>query len=496
MNLPYIGGDALWAMLPFAVLAVGGTITTLLGAGRTKAGVWGALGTLIFAGIPVALRAAGGGFELAFWDGALVSDLFGAALTLMILVCGLFALLTSQPVLARENRVRAEYYGLLLFSLSGMALLVSTTNFLMLFLALELMSIPLYVLCGYRRGEDRSGEAALKYFVLGSFSSAIFLFGVALLFGATGSIDLAAMGEADPLLAISGTLLVLVGFFFKVGAVPFHMWAPDVYDGAPTPITSFMATAVKIASFGVLLRILTSAVSGDAHPIALFLGRATAPTILSWLAVLTMTVGNLCALTQTNVKRMLAYSSIAHAGYLLLGLIPGSGEADGAGMIYYLIAYLFMTSGAFAVVAALSAREKGREVVQLDRYSGVGYRRPFLGIAMTLFMISLAGIPPTAGFFGKYLLFRGAVERGLTTLVVIAVLNSAASLYYYLRVVVVFYMKETERPVAVDDSPLLRLAVLLGVFFVLWVGFVPDWGGLPGVPTLLEWVRSSAAALP
>ena len=193
---------------------------------------------------------------------------------------------------------------------------------------------------------------------------------------------------------------------------------------------------------------------------------------------------------------MLAYSSIAHAGYLMLGLIPGSGVVDGPGIVYYLIGYVLMTSGAFAVVTALASRERGREVTGIDRYAGVGYRRPFLGLAMTVFMVSLAGIPPTAGFLGKYLLFQGAIERGLAGLVVIAVLNSALSLYYYLRVVVVFYMKETERPVTVDDSLSIRIAALLGIILVLWFGFLPDLGAFPGVPTLLGLVESAAGALP
>jgi NADH-quinone oxidoreductase subunit N len=489
MNLPSFGSRELGAVLPFAILAVGGTLTSLLGAWRSRFGAVVSAVVLILAAL--ALPGAIGTSPL--WQGALVFDRLAAVFTALLLVAGLFALLLSEPVLRRENRVRAEYYGLLLFSLSGMVLLVSTTNLLMLFLALELLSIPLYVLSGFNREDDRSGEAALKYFLLGSFSSAIFLFGAALLFGATGTIDLAAMQGGDRILGAAGVLLLLVGFFFKAAAVPFHMWAPDVYDGAPTPITSFMATAVKIATFAVLVRAFSFAFGG--HPVGEFLGRGAAESALRWIAILTMTVGNLSALTQNNVKRMLAYSSIAHAGYLFLGLIPGTGAVDTTAVAYYLGAYLFMTSGAFAVVAALSAREGGREVTGIERYAGVGYRRPFLGLAMTVFMISLAGIPPTAGFFGKYLLFRGAIERGLTGLVVIAVLNSALSLYYYLRVVVAFYMKETDRPVPVDDSAGIRAAIILAVVFVLWLGFSPDLGPLPGVPSLLGWVGASAAAL-
>jgi NADH-quinone oxidoreductase subunit N len=492
MSPPLFGPDILRALLPFIVVAVGATLTTLLGAWRTRLGLAAAVAVLAVAvlalrGAPESVRA---------WEGALVLDRFSLVFMALLLGAAFFTLFLSEPVLRREGRVRAEYYGLLLFSLSGMFLLVSTTNLLMIFLALELLSIPLYVLCGYAREDDRSIEAAMKYFVLGSFSSAIFLFGAALLFGATGTIDLAAMHGGDRLLGAAGVLLLLVGFFFKAAAVPFHMWAPDVYDGAPTPIASFMATAVKIATFGLLLRVLSFAFAAEAHPAAAFLDREAAEPALRWIAILTMSVGNLSALTQNNVKRMLAYSSIAHAGYLFLGLIPGSGAVDGAGVTYYLVAYLFMTSGAFAVIAALSAREGGREVLTVDRFAGVGYRRPFLGLAMTIFLVSLAGIPPTAGFFGKYLLFRGAIDRGLTGLVVIAVLNSALSLYYYLRVVVFFYMKETDRPAAIDDALGFRLAMIAALAGVLWIGFMPDLFGLPGIPSLLGWVQASVSSLP
>lgn len=492
MAVPDLSGGVLWCVLPFAALVAGGIVTALLGAWRSRWGVVFAWLSLIGAAVGL-FPLARAGSPLSFWEGAVLSDRFSILFIALLLVSGVFALLLSEPVLRREEKVRAEFYSLLLFALSGMVLLVSTTNMLLLFIALELTSIPLYVLCGYRRNDERGGESALKYFLLGSFSSAILLFGMALLFGATGTIDLAAMSGGGGLLSVAGILLILTGFLFKVGAVPFHMWAPDVYDGAPVQVTSFMATSVKIAAFGLLLRLF--ALAGGSHPVADFLGREVVGGILFWLAVLTMTIGNLCALTQNNIKRMLAWSSIAHAGYLLIGLVPGSGAVDTTGMIYYLAGYLLMTSGAFAVVAALSSREKGREVVSLERFAGVGFRAPLLGAAMTLFMISLGGIPPTAGFFGKYLIFRGAIDRGLTTLVIIAVLNSAVSLYYYLRVVVFFYMRKTDRPAAIDRSISIRVAAVTALFLVLWVGFGPDIGGIPGIPTFLEWIRAAAASL-
>ncbi|MBN1826237.1 MAG: NADH-quinone oxidoreductase subunit N [Candidatus Eisenbacteria bacterium] len=492
LTIPDIPREALLASLPFALLALGGTVVALLGAWRSRWGVWAAFIALLAAGASLSPHL-GAPSSLHFWDGALLADRFGAFLTLLLLAAGIHTLFLSETVLRREGKVRAEYYALLLYALSGMVLLVSTTNLLLLFLALELTSIPLYVLCGFHRGDSKGGEAALKYFLLGSFSSAILLFGAALLYGATGELDLAAM-RGGGALGAAGLLLVLTGLFFKAAVVPFHMWAPDAYDGAPTPITSFMATAVKVASFGVLIRVFSSA--GGVGPAAGLMGRPASEGMLFWLAVLTMTVGNLCALTQNNIKRMLAYSSIAHAGYALIGLVPGSGGPDAAGVLYYLTAYLLMTGGAFAVVTVLSRRDRWGETVQIDRFAGVGYRAPFLGAAMTVFLVSLGGIPPTAGFFGKYLIFRGALDRGLTALVVIAVLNSAASLYYYLRVVVFFYMRSTDRPAEIDPSRALRFIAVVGLVLVLWFGFGPDLGGVPGVPSLLGWIESAAASLP
>ncbi len=493
MKPPVITPEIVQAILPFVILALGATAITMTGIWKSKRGALLSLIVLLISAWKLGPLVEGG--PTITWAGAIVADRLSMLLSAVLVCSGLLTVLIARPVLRRENNDRPEFYGLLLFSLSGMLLIVSTTNLLVIFLALELLSLPLYILCGYNREDARGGEAALKYFLLGSFSSAIFLYGTALLFGATGTIDLAAMVEGDRLLSITGALLVLSGFLFKVGAVPFHMWAPDVYDGAPTPVTSFMATSVKVACFGVLLRLF--ALAGEAGgPFALLMRGENMGNVLWWIAVLTMTVGNISALTQSNIKRMLAFSSIAHAGYIFLGLIPGSGSVDVRGVLYYLIAYVFMTTGAFAVVAALSSRDRGREVTGVERYAGLGFRRPYLGLAMTVFMISLAGIPPTAGFFGKYLLFSSALDRGLTPLVVIAVLNSALSVYYYLRPVVVFYMRDTDRPVQVDDSITLKLAVFIGVVCVLWGGFAPDLGSLPGVPTILGWVEASAAALP
>jgi len=334
----------------------------------------------------------------------------------------------------------------------------------------------------------KSAEAAMKYFLLGAFSSAIFLLGVAFYYGATGSTGLHALhrGSEWPALLNAGYILLLTGFFFKIASVPFHMWTPDVYEGAPTTITAFMATAVKAAAFGALLRVLAFRQG--------VLAGLPVPQLLWWIAVLTMTVGNLAALTQSNVKRMLAYSSIAHAGYLLVGVMvfAGTGDTEAlAGILYYLLAYTFMTLGAFAVVVALG--EKGNEHLEMGDYSGLGWRYPALGLAMSLFMISLSGIPPTAGFFGKYAIFKNAIEHGQVTLVVIAVLNSALSVYYYLRVMVTLYMRPESVPVDASRGWTAGIVIAVCALAVLWAGFGPN-GFLPGVPAILSWARGAALA--
>ncbi|HZL85923.1 MAG TPA: NADH-quinone oxidoreductase subunit N [Candidatus Krumholzibacteria bacterium] len=456
-------------------------------------------------------------------NGALRLDAFAIFLQVAILACAGLSLLGAQAYHERAGTGRAEFFVLVLFATVGMMVLVASSDLITMFLGLELLSFPTYVLCGFLRQQIKSNEAALKYFVLGSFASSVFLYGIALVWGASGSTQLAEIAQApeSPLLYL-GALLVATGFLFKIGAVPFHMWVPDVYEGAPTPVTMLMATAVKIAAFGALVRTLLVTTLYQTLPLG---------TILWWCAILTMTVGNMSALTQPNIKRMLAFSSVAHAGYMLVGLaaVATTGWPAGASaVLYYLLAYAAMNIGAFTVVTLLGRRAEGE--LQFDRdWSGVARRHPGLGVAMALFMIALGGLPPTAGFFGKYSLFRAALDAGLVSLVVIAVLNSLVSVYYYLRVIVAMYMKaEREAPpvlldalaprvhafdgpgamaapdvVAPPPAPRLAearpwgafLAVAVCAVLTLWLGIGPSLGGLPGLSQVMAWAEAAVESL-
>jgi len=486
--ITYVDLDAL---RPFLMLAGGGVLLVLADTilGRRRQISW-CVPTLVLlaAAIITIVREPEPGAVLS----RLVNfDPFSRFVGLLICVSTALSVLLSESYLRRTGRYRGEYHALLLFSGSGMILFSTATEMLTLFLGLELMSIPVYILSGFHRTDVRSGEAALKYFLLGAFSSAILLLGIAFLYGATGTTDLPSAlrgGPAAPAmlpLARIGCVLLLAGFLFKIASVPFHMWTPDVYEGAPTTVTAFMATAVKAAAFAALLRVLSMRDSGVLA--SLPLGK-----LFWWLAVLTMTVGNLAALTQSNVKRMLAYSSIAHAGYLLVGVsvYAASGDPETlSAILYYLLAYTFMTIGAFAIVVAFG--ERGDEHLEMGDYGGLGWRYPAAGIAMSLFMISLSGIPPTAGFFGKYAIFRNAVGHGATGLVVIAVLNSALSVYYYLKMMVTLYMRPGTVRVQASRGALASAVVVICALAVLWAGFGPDGGRIPGVPALLHWASAS-----
>lgn len=406
--------------------------------------------------------------QLAF-RGMIMLDGFAVYLNVIFLTSGLVAIALGYDYLKRMGLERGEYYVMMLFSISGMMMITQAYNLLVVFLALEVLSIPLYVLAGFAHPRQESQEAALKYFLLGAFSSAFVLYGIALIFGATASIGLdgilAALqeGTANNILFTAGAVMMLVGFGFKVAAVPFHEWAPDVYQGSPSPVSGFMSVAVKAAGFAVLLRIFLTVFPQAA---------ATLTPALWMIAALTMIVGNVLAVVQSNIKRLLAYSSIAHAGYMLMAFVPYGGEMAGqsvAAMIFYLIAYGLTTFGAWAVVVSLEQAEgKGLE---LEDYAGLGQKYPWLGVAMMVFMLSLTGVPITLGFWGKFYLFKTAVDAGYAGLALVGLLTSLVSAYYYLRVVVLMFMRAGEPRVRRDGW--LNLVALGAALAVVALSVVP-----------------------
>lgn len=372
-------------------------------------------------------------------------------INILVEVSAVATIVLSGPYLKRSNRDYGEVYAMILFSVTGMMLLGSANNLVSIFVGLETMSICLYIMAGLIREDEGGTESAFKYFVLGAFSTGFFLYGMALLFGATGSMYLPEIGAAvsshgTPLFW-GGAGLLLIGFLFKVSAVPFHMWTPDVYHGAPTTLTGFMSTASKTAAFASLILVLYLALPYERWNDALAI-----------IALITMVLGNVVAIAQTNLKRMLAYSSVAHAGYVLVGLVAGS-AAGYAGALYYLLVYTLMNIGAFGVVAILEWDKESGRTQTIDSLSGIGYKRPVLGVAMGVFMFSLSGFPPLGGFLGKYAVFAPAVDAGYTWLVIVGVLASVVSAYYYLRVLYVFWMRSSDDPAAVSSDKLAHMSM-------------------------------------
>ncbi len=469
----------LMAILPFLVAVTGGLVVILVDLlMRPKASrqALGIVSLLFLAGMILAcLVDAGEPPELAF-SKLVVADDFSRFLGVIFAVAAALSGLTAIGRLPDEGAARGEFYALLLFATGGAALLTQATDLISLFIGLECLSIPAYILAASLRRDPRSAEAGFKYFILGAFATGFLVYGIALLYGAAGSTQLQEIARlcaeqpwTSNLLLVAGALLVVVGLAFKIAAVPFHMWAPDVYQGSPTPATAFFATAVKAAAFAALLRILFSALPEMRTGTSGYEDAGWA-SLLTALAILTMSVANLIALVQSDVKRLLAYSSIAHAGYLLIGLLCDREGA--AAILFYLAAYTFMTVGAFALVAYFEHRSGG---TSLTEYVGLGRRHPVAAVALCVFLFSLAGIPPTAGFFGKFYLFRAAVNEGFIVLVVIAVINSMVSAYYYLRVMVAMYMEEEtqEQKPVIKPSVAIALAVGICVLFVLLMGVYP-----------------------
>lgn len=397
------------------------------------------------------------------FGGMFLSDGYSTYFKIIFLINLILTTLISLKYMQRQKAEFGEYYSLLLFATAGMMFMASAKDLMILYLGLELMALSTYILAGIKRQDIKSNEAAMKYFLLGAFSSALLLYGISLLYGLTTTTDLYKIaahlkqtGTSLPLLL--SMILIAVAFSFKIAAVPFHMWAPDVYEGAPTSVTAFMSVGPKAAGFAVIGRVFHIAFQG---------AQTDWTPILIGIAILTMAIGNLVALAQTNIKRMLAYSSIAHAGYALLGIIAGTDEGLRA-MMTYLMIYAFMNIGAFSIIILL---EKGEEI---SDYNGLSRSRPLVAALMLVFMFSLTGIPPTAGFIGKFNIFMAVIKAGYIQLAIVAVIFSAISAYYYLRIVMNMYMKETKEEAAISPSPLLSVAIFITVLMVFVIGIMPS----------------------
>ena len=401
--------------------------------------------------------------------GMISCDNFGIAFKVIFIVISILSLFIAHRFLNVKGIARPEFYALLLISTMGMMVMANTTDLVVMFLGLEIMSVPLYVMAGFAKRSLESNEAGIKYFIMGAFASAFLLMGIAFVFGASGTTDLRRI-MADfnfiisnyQLYMYSGLTLILIGFGFKVAAVPFHTWVPDVYQGAPTPVTAFFSVGPKAAGFAVLLRIFALGFDG-----------MTMLWIIFWvLAVLTMSVGNILALRQDNVKRMLAYSSIAHAGYILVALAVGGNDAISAA-VFYLVAYTMFNLGAFGVITLLETRSGCKS--NFPELAGLSKSSPYLSAVLALFMFALCGFPPTVGFFGKFYIFAAAVKAGYIWLAVIGVMNSFLSVYYYLRVVKVSYLDHFEGSfIPVKYSPAMVLALFIAVVGTLGLGFFPQ----------------------
>lgn len=480
MLIDYSSGfHYLLAMAPEAVLATTGMAVLLAGvSGKRQDAPGQELGWIALAGLAAAAVANGWLYSGATEDGTgamIAVDRLRLFANWVFLLGAAFAVVVSLDYVARRRLQAGEYYSLILFAVVGMMFMASARDLMIVFLGLELMSMAVYALAAFNRRDLRSAEAGLKYFLLGAFASGFLLFGIALVYGAAGSANIQEIavavseGTVSRGLLLPGVALLAAGFAFKVSAVPFHMWTPDVYQGAPTPVTAFMAASVKSAAFVAFLRIFVAGLGGASAEWA---------PILWWLSAATMVVGNLIAVVQSDVKRMLAYSSIAHGGYLLVALVAGNDAATG-GLLFYLLVYTVMNVGAFAVLIAAGRRsDRGSKI---EEFAGFGWRNPLLGVLMTLFLLSLAGFPGTGGFMAKLFLLQGAAEAQLWVLSVILVLTTVVSYWYYLRVAWYMWMKDA--PEATGTVP-ERLAVPMAAYVVLLVGagVVLLTGVFPGAP--------------
>jgi NADH-quinone oxidoreductase subunit N len=470
----------LLAILPSIVLSVFGIAVMVLepfvGPSKKKALAWLALAGVIaamFAIVPMAENR--GQWYSNLW----IVDDFDIFLHFVFLLIAAITILTSADYLSRENMNHPEFYALLLFATAGMLMMAASNELMMVFLGLEILSIATYVMAGFRRTDLRSNESALKYFLLGSFSSAFFLYGVALIFGATGSTNLTVIAEslrstAAPVgLVEASAALMLIALCFKVAVAPFHVWTPDVYEGAPTPVTGFMSVGPKAAGFAVLFRVFLTAFPSiqDRWASAIWV-----------IAALTMVLGNVIAVVQPNIKRMLAYSSIAHAGYVAVAFAAVSDRGVSAAL-FYLLAYSLMNLGAFAIVTMLGRSED--KLVNLSDFAGLAAKRPGLAAVLSVFLLSLAGVPGTAGFAGKFFIFRAALESSMVWLVIIGVITTVISFYYYLYVIVQMYMREPKDEFADVTTPLsVKAALLVSIAGTIYLGILPT--------AVLEWTAAAA----
>ena len=459
------------AVIPVLCVALTGLVVLLAESFRQKNE------RMPLAGLPIIGLVGAGATSVLLWDrnatsfGVVTADNFALFVNLVLVAVGILTVVFAAQTLERDRLPAGEFYALILFAIVGMMLMVQSSDLLLLFLALETMSIAVYVLTGIRRDQATSTEAAFKYFLLGAFASAFFLYGIAFIYGVTGSTSLDRIGSVIAAQSMSGNPMILlavglllVGFGFKVAAVPFHMWSPDAYEGAPAIVTGFMSTGVKAAAVAAFARVFLSALE---------------PMITEWAPVLwviaaaTMVVGTVLGVAQTSLKRMLAYSSIAHGGYLLVGLVAGN-DVGKAAILYYLAAYALTNLGAFGVIALLGSRERAND--DLRDYAGLWYSHSGLATLMTIFLLSLGGFPPTAGFIAKWYIFSAAVGAEYYGLAVIGVLSSVVSVFFYLRIVVMMYMSERDArplPAPVTAGALAGLAV--SVIGVLYLGIHPTY---------------------
>src|SRR6266481_2604699 len=480
---------------PELIIGVAGVIVMMVDAFARRGQRWltGGLSILALLGAGAAsiwLGTGSTGVHAAF-NGMIVLDELRLSFTLIFLIVGLLTILISSVWIETEKLPAGEFHSLLLFATTGMMLMASAGDLVIVFLGLEILSIATYVLAGFRRTDVRSNESSLKYFILGSFASAFLLYGIALIYGATataslpGTTNIATIAtrldqSLYPPLLLAGAAMLLVGFGFKIATAPFHVWTPDVYEGAPTPVTAFMAAGPKAAGFASFMRVFLFG-----FPIATVAASTSGYAHQSWvgalaiMAVLTMTIGNLVAIVQNNVKRMLAYSSIAHAGYALVGFVAAGAATDPlqrsstlTAVAFYLLTYAVMNMGAFAIVTLMA--RSGDRSTRVDDYNGIGFSSPVLAFSLSIFLLSLLGMPLTAGFMGKIMVFSAALREGYVWLVVIGVLNSAVSAYYYLRLIVVMFFRERTAPYAAPRIPMsVAIALVITVAGVFYLGLFP-----------------------